>query len=614
MSLEVNAQLAVIFDEIGHYLEFKNENPFKVKAYQKAARTLEGLSFSVATAPWAEVLETPGIGKAIGEKIQAYLQTGQIPLHQSLQGEFPAGLLQLLQLPRLGAKKVGALHRELGVTSIAELRTALERGLVAHLSGFGKKSEENLKRALEQVGTGEQRLHIGKANKIVQAIEEQLRQLPSLEEFWVAGSFRRSRETVGDIDLIVSCRAENANQVMEKFCSLVPADQVLLQGPTKSSLRWDSLQVDLRVIEPQSVGAALQYFTGSKDHNVAMRARAERRNLKLNEYGLFDQDGHNVLNGQGSSLEQEREIYQVLDLPYFAPELRELNSPVISSDGALATDLPDKTITLPNLVCESDILASLHNHSLWSDGRLSLAEVAEQGRTRGYRFLAVTDHSQSLLVANGLSIERLLEQGREIRELNKRLQDSWDRTAGSERADEKRCRAAGPFQLLWGTECDILPDGGLDYPDDVLAQLDWVVASVHVSLNQFKEAMTERILRALNNPYVRVLGHPTGRLLGKRDGISADWELIFKTAQEKGILLEINGTPRRQDLGDLMVRQASQMGCRFCLSTDAHRLEEFDNMRWAVGVARRAGLGPQHFANCCPDWSPKQRFFGESPT
>ncbi len=576
---EVNSRLAAIFDDIGNYLEFKNENPFKVKAYQKAARTLEGLSFSVDSITPKELLETPGIGKAIGEKIQVFLESGQIPLHEELKAEFPPGLLELLKVPGLGAKKVGALFHDLGVQSLADLQAALDQGKIANLTGFGKKTEENLRKSIALVAVSEERIHLGKAWDIISNIQEKLMEAGYQGDLWPCGSFRRRRETVGDIDLIAVEGSLENTAVMAAFRSLVEPENVIVSGPTKTSIRWGGrTQVDLRLIAPGSVGAALQYFTGSKDHNVSLRARCERRNWKLNEYGLFDVEEHNLLDSTLAPLAQEKQIYQLLDLPYFPPELRETG---LEYSNLREGDL----FQLPDLVSEADIVGNLHTHSQWSDGDLTLEQVAEQAMARGYQYLAVTDHSQYLIVANGLSVERLLEQGRQIKELNARLADQGH-----------------SFRLLWGTECDILADGKMDFPDDILAQLDWVVAAVHTSMSQPAAQMTERICSALNNPYVRVLAHPTGRVLGKREGIEADWDAVFKMAAERKVLMEINGSPKRQDLSDRMVRRAASFGLRFSLATDAHKLKDFNRMQWALGVARRAGLSAGQVVNASP-WS-----------
>lgn len=562
MAISVNSKLAGIFEEIGDFLELKGENPFKVKAYQKAARTLQGFSVSVADLEPAEILKTPGIGKAVAEKIAEYLTTGQIRVHEELRGDFPPQILELLEIPGLGAKKASMLYHELKIGSLEELKVALAAGLIATVPGFGAKSEANLTMAISRVQNKDTRSHLGQAAEIVAFFREKLAGLPGVEHFVAAGSFRRRRETVGDIDLICAC--SESRHIMDEFCNSVAPDEIIARGETKSSLRWqDRIQVDLRVVPRASLGAALQYFTGSKDHNVVLRGRAERMGYKLNEYGLF----HNE-SGESHAGVEEAEIYEKLGLPWIPPELRESGQEIEWADAG----------QLPVLVEESQILGNLHTHSNWSDGQETLEQLAERARARGYRYLAVTDHSRSLVIANGLSIERLLEQGEEIARLNATFGDG--------------------FRLLWGTECDILANGMLDYPDEILERLDFVVVAVHSQMNMSKEDMTARLVRAVSHPLARVLAHPSGRVLGRRAPYEADWEAVFKAAKAHNTAMEINGSPRRQDLSDLMARRAAQVGLRLSLATDAHAPADFDNMGWAVAVARRAGLSVDKILNC----------------
>lgn len=560
MSSLDNLEIARVFDEIAELMELKGENPFKVRAYDKAARALRGLTRPVRDLQASgELLAVPGIGKAIAEKIAQMLAEGRIALHEQLASEFPPQILELMSLNGLGPKKAAMLYRELGIGSVAELEAALKAGRVQGLKGFGAVTEAKLLQAIAQRTTTSQRVPIGRALELAYAMMEELRKVPGVHRLEAAGSLRRRRETVGDLDIL--CTADAAEPVMDAFCATVAADKVLMRGPTRSSLCLaGDFQVDLRVVPPESFGAALQYFTGSKDHNVQMRLRAERRGLKLNEYGLFDAEGRSLAG------REEEDVYRALDLPWIPPELRETGEEVeLAARGAL-----------PRLVDVSDVRGNLHTHSNWSDGTPTLEMLALEAARRGLEYLAVTDHSPSLVIANGLSPERLRKQRAEIEELN--------------------ARGVGAT-LLCGAEVDILPDGSLDHPDEVLAGLDVVVASVHSSFGMGREEMTRRVLRALENPHVDILGHPSGRLLGRRDGYELDWEALFQAAARTRTALEINCSPNRLDLRDLHARRAAELGVTLSLGTDAHHLDQFAFLPLGVGVARRAGLEPERILN-----------------
>jgi DNA polymerase (family 10) len=561
----MNAQVAEIFEQIADFMELKGENPFKIKAYQRAARTLEGLDQSVGELAQAGKLTgVPGIGKAIAEKIGEYLESGSVRVHQELCQEFPPQILELMDVPGLGARKAATLYHELRIGSIVELEKAIEAGSVRLIKGFGPKTEAKLLDGIRLLREGLQRLDLASARRLAARLIETLSQVPGVSRMTAAGSLRRGRETVGDLDLL--CTAEDSQAVMESFCALVHPAKILVRGATKTSLLWDgSFQIDLRVVPAASFGAALQYFTGSVDHNVAMRGRAQSQGMKLNEYGLFDSENPDQARLDGGI--EESDIYAALGLPWIAPELRESGHEIALAESG----------TLPVLVEEVDICGNLHTHSLWSDGHNSLDELAEAAVARGYRYLAITDHSRSLTVANGLSIERLLEQGQAIRALNEQF--------------------AGRLTILRGTECDILANGSLDFPDEVLADLDLVVAAVHSSMSMPAGEMTARIVRALNNPHVDILAHPSGRLIGRRKGYDADWDEIFRAAVRTGTRLEINCSARRLDLSDLACRRARELGACFSLGTDAHSLEEFNRMELGVTVARRAGLGSADLLN-----------------
>lgn len=563
MAFDDNLALAKIFEEMASFLELQGENFFKVKAYQRAARQLESLERPLAELQrTGELSGLPGFGKALLEKVTVYLEEGRVPQHQALKEQFPPTILDLLDVPGLGAKKVAMLYRELGVGSLEDLKRAIEENRVRDLKGFGLKSQEKFAEGLAYLRQGEQRWPLGKASRLAALLLERLRKLPGVEAAEAAGSLRRGRETVGDLDLLVA--GSQAEAVMDAFVSWVEPSEVLMKGPTRSSIRWDGLQVDLRCVEELSFGAALQYFTGSKDHNVALRGRAERLGLKLNEYGLFDCLGVNRAS------QTEEAIYQALGLPWIAPELRESGREMEEAEAG----------RLPELVQLSQIRGNLHTHSLWSDGQDSLEALGRRAIEAGYEYLAVTDHSRSMVIANGLTVERLLEQGQEIQRLNQ----LWE----------------GHFRLLWGTEVDILSDGTLDFPDEVLARLDFVVASIHSQFQLSAEAMTERLVKALCHPHVDALGHPSGRLLHKRAGYEADWDRVFRVAQEQGVALEMNCSMHRLDLDDRRARRALELGCTLTLNTDAHSLDEFSAMEWGIRQARRAGMPASRLLNTLP--------------
>lgn len=563
MSSLENLEIARLFEEIAELLELKGENPFKIRAYERAARAVRGLGRPIRDLHASgELLAVPGIGKAISDKVGQMLAEGRIPLHQELTAEFPPQILELMTVSGLGPRKAALLYRDLGIGSVADLEAALVAGRIQGLKGFGPRTEANLLAAIRKRTMGEGRLPLARALELASSVLEGLRSVPGVVRLEAAGSLRRRRETVGDLDLL--CTAGNPEEVMEAFCAAVPPDRVVMKGPTRSSVRLvGGFQVDLRVVPEESFGAALQYFTGSKDHNVAVRLRAEKRGLKLNEYGLFDPEGR-TLAGR-----EEEEVYQALDLPCFPPEIRETGEEIEAA-------LRDR---LPKLVELGDLRGNLHTHSNWSDGTTTVEGLGQEATRRGMEYLAVTDHSPSLAIANGLDPGRLRKQRIEI--------DGWN------------ARGQGA-RLLAGVEVDILPDGSLDHPDDVLAGLDVVVASVHSAFGMPREEMTRRVIRALENPHVDILAHPSGRLLGRREGYDMDWEELFQAAARTRTALEINCSPNRLDLRDVHARRAAQLGVPLSLGTDAHHLREFDFMPLGVSVARRAWLSRQDVLNARP--------------
>lgn len=552
-----NQKAAQIFLEIADYLEIQGENPFKVRAYQKAARAINGVEKPLSTLrDSGELRNIPGIGKAIADKIEQLLDQGRVELHQKLSAQVPSSLLDLIQIPGLGAKKASMLYKELGIDSVEKLKEAIEAGSLRELKGFGKKTEERLLDGLNRMGTTDQRMPFGKADKIARAFLESLGELAAVRRIEVAGSYRRRRDTVGDLDLLVE--GTDAESVMEAFCGGPWTESVILRGDTKSSIRLaDGFQVDLRVVPGESFGAALQYFTGSKDHNIKVRARAEKKGWKLNEYGLYSESGEQLAGADESG------IYEALGLPCFPPELRESGAEL---------ELP-----LPQLVRLEDVRGNLHTHTDWSDGIHTLEQmVAEAGRLQ-YEYLAVTDHSRALVIGNGLTEERLLAQGEALKALD-----------------------SGEVKVLWASECDIMPDASMDFSDELLQRLDLVVGAIHSSFHLGKERMTKRILAAVHNPHVDIIAHPSGRKLGKRPGYEVDWEAVFEACLATGTALEINASPSRLDLPDTLVKRAASMGVLFSVATDAHSKAELSNMRFGIGVARRGWLTPEQVINC---WS-----------
>ena len=547
-----NSQIAQIFSQMADLMEIKGEDRFRINAYRTAARAIADLGEDVAdVAARNELLKIPGVGKGTAAKIIEFLREGKIGVHQELLEQYPPGLRQLLEIRGLGPRKVETLYRELNVASIADLRACIADGRLQRLKGFGEKTAKVILEGLEFLEQAGQRTPLGIAAPIAAELRDAVSRFPGAGRVEIAGSLRRGRDTVADLDMV--CEAADGKPFIEQFTRLGPVAQILAAGETKASVLVDrpdgagQIQCDLRVVPSESFGAALQYFTGSKEHNIRLREIAVKRGWLLNEYGLFK--GETRLAGH-----DEAGIYAKLGFPFIPPELRE-NRGEIEADGHV-----------PDLLEYGDIRGELHAHTTASDGRLTIEEMVEAARERGYQYLAITDHSRSSVIAGGLSAEDVLRHAAEIRALNARLKD---------------------FTLLAGAECDILPDGSLDYPDEVLAQLDWVVASIHASQHLDRDTQTRRSIAALENPYVCVLGHPSGRLLGRRDAMDLDWDLIIKTAARTGTALEINASWQRLDLNDHHVRMATEAGCWLSINTDAHSAADMDQMSYGVQTARR---------------------------
>ena len=558
-----NQQIAGLFNEIASLLELKGENPFRIRAYQRAALTIGGLTRDVSGMDEAELRALPGIGPDLVGKIREFIDTGRVKTLEDLLREIPAGLLDILRVPGVGPKTARMLHEKAGVGSLEELETLTREGKLAGLPGIQKKAEENIRKGIDMLRRGRERHPLGRAMPVAEGIVRELRAQSPMGRITVAGSIRRWKETVKDIDIVgTSVKPE---KVMAAFTGLPMVREVLARGTTKSSLLTsDGIQVDLRVVEEESFGAALQYFTGSKEHNVKLREMASRMGLKINEYGVFRESDGKKLGGK-----HEREIYKALGLPFIPPELREDGGEIeAAADGSL-----------PRLVTLEEIRGDLHVHTNWSDGGHDLDVLVRAAKKKGYQYIAVTDHSKGLGIAHGLDERRLREQTAQIDEANRSLKG---------------------FRVLKGVEVDIRGDGTLDLPDDLLTELDIVVASIHSGFRQSREKITARLLSAVRNPVVGVIAHPSGRLIGERDPYDVDMEAIFREAAARGVAMEINAHPARLDLSDYHVRMAKRYGIPLVVSTDAHVTAHFDYMEYGVAIARKGWAVAGDILNTLP--------------
>ncbi len=559
-----NADIARLLGEVADLLEISAGNPFKVRAYRNAARTVADHPDPIAELVKGgefDLTDLAGIGAGIAKEITALVETGTLPQHQQLIGQIPPGLLDLLRIPGLGPKRVRLFHDALKVNSVADLKNALEQGRIAKLGGFGPKLLEKIREGVAGAGAaaGQKRIVLHEAEQYARAIVEYLKAGGGINEIDVAGSFRRRKETIGDLDIVVSCA--NAPAVIQRFGKFEDVREVASQGDTRSTVRLSGgLQVDLRVVEPDCFGAAMQYFTGSQAHNIELRKIAQGKKLKLNEYGVFR--GTKCISGR-----TEQDVYAALGLDWIPPEMRENRGEI-----ALA-----KEHKLPALVTLEDVRGDLQMHTDASDGKATLAEMIEAARALGYAYIAITDHSPRTSMA-GQSPAELRAQWKEIDRLNQGMRG---------------------FRVLKSVEMDILESGKLDLPDDVLAEADYVVATIHYGLKQSERQLTDRLLAAIGNRWVDAIGHPTGRILPNRPSYPLDFDVVAKAAANAKCLLELNGS-ERLDLPDTLAASAKSHGVRFVLSTDAHNTRELGFMRFAVGNARRAWLTAADILNTRP--------------
>ncbi len=548
-----NADIAAVFDEIADLLEIESANPFRVRAYRSAARTLRDLNQDVAAmiAQGGDVTELPGIGEDLGSKIKEIVETGTAAMLEEHRKKVPATLTNLLKIPGLGPKRVQALYHKLGIRTLNDLQNAAQNGRVRALQGFGAKTEQHILEQLKTRTSEAKRFKLAIATQYAESFIAYLKASAGVEHIVAAGSYRRAKETIGDLDLLVTARS--GSPVVERFVSYPEVEEILAHGVTKASVRLACrLQVDLRVVPEASYGAALQYFTGSKEHNVVLRQLAQQQGLKLNEYGLFKGD-------QSVAGATEESVYAAVGLSWIPPELRE-------NRGEFEAVRAGR---LPKLVELADLKGDLHAHTKATDGRNTIKEMVEAARQRGFEYLAITDHSRRLAMAHGLDPKRLFEQLEEIDRLNE---------------------ASPGLTILKGIEVDILEDGSLDLPDEDLARQDLVVGAVHSHFRLSREKQTERILRAMDRPHFTILAHPSGRLIDEREPYDVDMLRLIRHARERGCVLEVNAHPIRLDLTDTDCQMAKEAGVLVSIDSDAHSVLDFENLRYGVGQARRGWL------------------------
>ncbi len=558
-----NKEIADIFEKIATYLEIKNDNVFKVRAYRRAAESLLQLGEDVASVHQRRGLkEIPGLGKALIEKIEEYLKTGKIRAYENLKKEIPPSILDLVEIPSIGPKKARLFYEKLHICSIEDLERAIQEGKLAGIEGIRQKTIENILKGISLAKRGQERMTLAEAREIAERFVADLKKVPEVKRIEVAGSLRRCCETIRDIDILVeSPKPEN---VMDAFTQLPYVQRILAHGTTKSSvLTRENIQVDLRVVESICFGAALLYFTGSKNFNIKLRQLAQKKHMKISEYGIFSVKGKKE---KRLSSKMETDILKKLGLPYVPPELRE--------------DIGEEELfskkRIPRLIELKNIRGDLHVHSTWSDGHNSIEDLAHEAQKKGYEYIAISDHSPKLRVASGVSEEDLKKKKKEIETLNRRFKN---------------------FSILFGTEVEIDADGNLDYNDKILSAFDIVIAAIHSGFNQSAEQLTKRIIKACQNRYVHIIAHPMGTHIGKRDPYPLDFKHVCQVAKETGTILEINAFPVRLDLNSANIYFARKMGVKFAINTDAHAIEHLSFMSLGVAIARRGWLERKNVIN-----------------
>jgi DNA polymerase (family 10) len=557
-----NLEVSQIFRDFANILEIKGDNPFRIRAYQRAAQNIEGLTEDIEDFVREDKLrEIPGIGQDLDYKIKEFINTGRIESYEKLKKTLPCGLLEVLDIPSVGPKTVKLLYEKLKIKSVLDLEKAIKANKLEGIFGIKEKTIENILKGIELVKRGKERMSLAQATQVADEFISALKKIPEVKRISTAGSLRRQKETVRDIDILVI--SHKPKKVMDIFTSLSDTKEILAKGATKSSVRTrDDVQVDCRVVENKSFGAALLYFTGSKNFNIKLRISAIKKGLKINEYGVFRKE--KFVCGK-----TEEEIFKALGMSYVEPELREDSGEI---------ELAQK-FQLPQLIELKDLKGDLHVHSQWSDGSNTIEEMARAAIKIGYSYIAVTDHSQSLKIAGGLSISDLKKKKEEIDKINKKING---------------------FRILFATEVDIDGSGNIDYKDEVLKSFDIVVAAIHTGFKQSQQQLTKRLAKACENKYVHVIAHPTGRLWGVRDAYDVDFEELFKVAKNTNTHLEINSFPSRLDLNDLNCRRAKETGVKLAISTDSHATEQLPAIKFGVSVARRGWLSREDVINTLP--------------
>lgn len=559
-----NQEIAATFEEMADLLELSGENAFRIRAYRNGAKAIADLGDSVAQ--WIhdgmDLTQVDGIGATLADKSKTLVETGMLPQLEKLRSEVPSTLRNIMGIPGVGAKKAMKLFQELAIRDLPSLRAACEAGLVAQLKGFGEKTQKSILQNMEIAEKAAQRLLMDSAESLVTIIREHMNKCEAVNRLEFAGSYRRGKESVGDLDLLVT--SENPEAVMDHFSKLSQIQEIIQRGETKMSIRVsDSFQVDLRVVDDASWGAALQYFTGSKEHNVRIRGMAKAIGLKINEYGVFKSDDESCRVAGAN----EEEIYALVGMPWVPPELREDRLEFSTDAGEM----------FQHLIRLEDIRGDLHMHTTATDGENSLEEMAHAARMRGLQYIAITDHSKRVSMARGLDEAKLRDQWRQIDAFNQ--------------------KSDGLFWVFKGVEVDILENGTLDISDDCLSEADWVTASIHYGQRQPREQITERLLNAIHNPHVHAISHPTGRLISRREPYEVDMSTVMDAAKRSNKILELNANPYRLDLNDIHTMTAVQLGIEIVINTDAHSLSNLDLMKFGVRQARRAGVRPSMVFN-----------------